>query len=86
MPSSSQEPSLASLLQARELGGPPPSGAGRGVGGPAAPALAGWAERASLRRLGAGYCPTGRTATSTIAAAFSPDGSLLASTQCAPGR
>ena len=48
-----------------------------------APALALWAEAAVLGRLesGALYAPLSPPPRSTIAAAFSPDGRLLASTQ-----
>ena len=44
--------------------------------------LAAWAEASTLLRCCASACPLLALPTSTIAAAFSPDGELLASTQC----
>eukprot|EP00959_Pyramimonas_sp_CCMP1952_P033877 710917-Pyramimonas_sp.AAC.1 len=41
-----------------------------------------WSETDSLQRCVALYCPLRPAPRSTIAAAFSPDGELLASTQC----
>ena len=43
--------------------------------------LQGWAEGDSLRNCTATYCPLRPPPRSTIAAAFSPDGLTLASTQ-----
>lgn len=47
-------------------------------------ALRGWAEGDFLRQCHAAYCNLTPPPRSTIAIAFSPDGALLASTQCAP--
>lgn len=48
--------------------------------------LGSFAEGDLLRRCAATYCELTPPPRSTIAAAFSPDGALLASTQCAPPR
>jgi activator-of-BECN1-regulated-autophagy protein 1 len=47
-------------------------------------ALQSWLEESSLRGCTASYCRLHPAPRSTIAAAFSPDGALLASTQCVP--
>jgi hypothetical protein len=78
---------LGALLQ-REVGGPP-----RCVRADPQPccgeaevvrSLASWVEADSLRHLSASYCSFRTNPRSTIAAAFSPDGLLVASTQCVP--
>ena len=78
---------LGALLQ-REVGGPP-----RCVRADPQPccgeaevarSLASWVEADSLRHLAASYCSFRTNPRSTIAAAFSPDGLLVASTQCVP--
>ena len=79
--------SLTALLAAREAGVTRQSAPGRrraADGEDVAGALRSWAEADSLRHCSASYCPLSPSPRSTIAAAFSPDGTLLASTQCAP--
>ena len=88
-------PNVAAALARRELGNPPRGGSeggGAGTGharstgrsAAGAAALEGWgAEELLLRSVGV-YCDLASDPRSTIAAAFSPDGRLLASTQCAP--
>jgi hypothetical protein len=76
---------LASLLAAREVGAARRCVAGDVRAGAPADvdcALRSWAEADSLRRCSASYCQLSPAPRSTIAAAFSPDGTLLASTQC----
>ena len=77
---------VASTLAVRETGAARRGAAGRVLAGTPAEldaALRSWAEADSLRRCSATYCDLSATR-STIAAAFSPDGALLATTQCAP--
>jgi hypothetical protein len=78
---------VAAVLAAREVGAARHCSSGRPLAGTPAEldgALRAWAEADSLRRCSASYCELSPPTRSTIAAAFSPDGSLLASTQCAP--
>jgi hypothetical protein len=76
-------------LRARELPAArrhaaPPARPGQPARQPDAGAnLGAWAECNFLRRCAATYCELSPPPRSTIAAAFSPDGALLASTQCA---
>ena len=76
------------MLRAREAEphGRRVCGRASGPGAVAEPsaALRGWAEGDFLRRCDATYCALTPPPRSTIAIAFSPDGALLASTQCAP--
>jgi hypothetical protein len=85
-PASSRQ-SVFALLAARELGSARHCTSGRrssavGAPGDVAAGLRGWAETDSLRRCSASYCVLQPPPRSTIAAAYSPDGLLLASTQC----
>ena len=81
---------ISTMLRDRELtggNGRRLHSSGRSTNGGNASTSAGlsrWAEADMLRRCSATYCSLQPEPRSTIAAAFSPDGNLLASTQCAP--
>ena len=76
-----RNPNLTGLLLKRQFA----SGSSR-IGAPANAsqayrAIDSWAESDSLKRCSASYCQLNPPPRSTIAAAFSPDGQLVASTQ-----
>jgi hypothetical protein len=78
---------VVNLLRQRELSSHewppgPPHSQDPTRPGPSA-AIADWLESDFLSHCSAAYCPLGPPPRSTIAIAFSPDGSLLASTQYA---
>lgn len=74
---------IGKLLIEREVyGRQVRGGAGTSAGTTIESALCRWTETDALRHCTAFYCTLQPEPRSTIAAAFSPDGSLLASTQC----
>jgi hypothetical protein len=82
---------VSALLAARELGAArlctsARRAAAAGAAGAVEAGLRGFLEADSLRRCSSAYCKLLPPPRSTIAAAYSPDGLVLASTQCVPRR
>ncbi len=77
-----QEQTLTSLLLKRQFGPCRKPYCSRDISQQSSRVIDSWAEGDSLKRCSATYCQLTPPPRSTIAAAFSPDGKLVASTQC----